>query len=232
MKNLKAVILAGGKGTRLYPIGKEMAKPLLPVKRKPIINYVVELFSNAGIEEMAVLVNETFEEDFIWWKKRFYPNQNILFSVEKEPLGTFGCLWQIKEWLGNNPFFLSNGDDIMKIDISGMASFHNNKNLFGTIALAKVENPKDYGVVLCENGIIQGFLEKPKNPLSNYISAGLYLLSHEIFKYHPGAKFSMIEKDLFPKLAEEKKLAGFKFDGKWFDCGTLSRYGEAIENWD
>ena len=242
ISNYKAVILAGGKGTRLYPITREIPKPLLPVKRKPILNYLVELFYSFGIKDIAILINKDFREDFDWWKKRYYPKNKIKLVEEKKPLGTFGGLWLLKDWLKNNNFFLTNGDEIKKIDLRKMASFHQKLKTPATVALVKVKNPKDYGVAICENGLILKFLEKPSpaqiskkfakgKKSTNYINAGLYLLSPEIFNFHPGPKFSMIEKDLFPKLAKEKKLAGFKFDGKWLDCGTWERYEEALKKW-
>lgn len=232
LSNYKAIILAGGKGTRLYPITYEIPKPLLPVRRKPIINYLVDLFLGEGIKEIAILINEAFGEEFEWWKKRYYSNQKILFLKEKKPLGTLGGLFYLKDWISDNLFFLTNGDELKKIDLKRMAEFHFQKSVLATIALVKVSNPKHYGVVLCENGFVKRFLEKPKEPPSNYINSGIYLLSPEIFKFHPGPRFSMIETDLFPKLAKEKKLAGFKFNGQWLDCGTWGRYKKAIKEWE
>lgn len=228
----KAVILAGGKGTRLYPITYEIPKPLLPVKKRPIINYLVDLFLGQGVEEIAILINKNFEEEFIWWKKRYYPkNNNIFFFKEEKPLGTMGGLFYLKEWLNNQPFFLTNGDELKKIDLKKMAEFHQKFPVLGTIGLVKVSDPQNYGVVICKNGLVEEFIEKPAQPPTNFINSGLYLLSPEIFKYHPGIKFSMIETDLFPKLAKEKKLAGFKFNGKWMDTGTWDRYENALKSW-
>ena len=231
MKKYKAIILAGGKGTRLYPITYEIPKPLLPVKRKPIINYLIDLFLRQEIEDIAVLVNKNFKDEFEWWKKRHYPGKKILIQEEKDYLGTFGGLCNLKNWLSESDFFLTNGDELKEVDLKKMADFHQQKPVLGTIALVKVSNPQDYGVVICKNGIVHEFLEKPKNPPSSYISSGLYLLSQDILKYHPGLKFSMIEKDIFPQLAKEKKLGGFKFKGKWMDCGTFERYEQAIKKW-
>ena len=230
-KSHKAVILAGGKGTRLYPITYETPKPLLPVNKKPIINYLIDLFFSQGINDITVLINKDFQEDFKWWHKRYYPDKRILFVQEKEPLGTFGGLYLLKDWLGNSDFFMTNGDELKEIDLLKMKEFHSQKPGIATVALVKVPNPQDYGVAICEQGMIKRFEEKPQNPSSNYISSGLYLLASEVLKYHPGNKFSMIEKDLFPKLAQEKKLAGFKFQGKWTDCGTWERYSKALNDW-
>lgn len=231
MKSYKAVILAGGKGTRLYPVTYEIPKPLLPVKKKPIINYLVDLFLGNGIKDITVLIDGNFREEFEWWKKRYYPENTINFVEEKEPLGTFGGIWHLREWIGGDSFFLTNGDELKKIDLTKMADFHDQKSVIGTIALVKVPNPQDYGVVLCQDGIVQEFLEKPKNPPSQYINSGLYLFSSEIFKKHPGPKFTMVETDIFPKLAKEKNLAGFEFEGKWMDTGTFARYEKAIREW-
>jgi len=231
LSNLKAVILAGGKGTRLYPITKEIPKPLLPIRGKPIINHLVDLFYLQGIKDIAILINKDFREDFNWWKKRYYPKNKIKIVEEKKPLGTFGGLWLLKDWISNNSFFLANGDELKKINLSKMINFHQKFQRPATIALVKVPNPKDYGVVICQKGIVQEFLEKPKDSPTKYINSGLYLLSPEIFNYHPGPKFLMVEKDLFPKLAKENKLAGFKFNGKWMDTGTWQRYSQALKKW-
>jgi len=247
ISNYKAVILAGGKGTRLYPITKEIPKPLLPVKRKPILNYLIDLFYSYGIKEIAILIDKDFREDFKWWEKRYYLSTGsgqvpkIKLVEEEKPLGTFGGLWLLRNWLKNNQFFLTNGDEIKEINLEKMADFHQRVKTPATVALVKVKNPEDYGVAICEKGIVQEFLEKPspsevlrskiwegKKSTTKYINAGLYLLSPEIFDYHPGLKFSMIEKDILPKLAKEKKLAGFKFNGKWLDCGTWQRYEAAL----
>ncbi len=239
----KAVILAGGKGTRLYPVTKEVSKPLLLVNGKPILSYLIDLFFSQGVKEIGILINKDFKDDFIWWKKRYYSKKKIKFFEEEKPLGTFGGLIFLKNWLKNKPFFLSNGDELKKIDLKRMAEFHHKMKPVATIALVKVPDPQNYGVVLSDKGKVVKFLEKPspaqiskkfsvgKNPSSKYINSGLYLLEPEIFNYHPGPKFLMIEKNIFPKLAKEGNLAGFKFQGKWADCGTWQRYEEAIKKW-
>ncbi len=235
MKNIKAVILAGGKGTRLYPITYEIPKPLLPVRRKPIINYLVDLFFRFGVKDIFILISSEFRDEFVWWRKRHYPKKNIKFIEEKKPLGTFGGLWHLKKEFEKSDFFVSNGDELKKIDLKKMLVFHKEKNLFATIALVKSEKPQDYGVVITDkNGKVKEFLEKPSHPPTNYINSGLYLFSQDVFNYHSGLKFLMIEKDLFPKLAKDGKLAGFKFKGKWSkwtDTGTWQRYEAAIKNW-
>ena len=229
--NYKAVILAGGKGTRLYPLTKEIPKSLLPVKKKPIINYLVDLFYSQNVREVAVLINKEFREEFNWWQKRYYSQNGIKIFEENEPLGTFGGLWFLKDWLSDNLFFMTNGDELKEIDLFKMIDFQEKIKPLATIALVEVPNPQDYGVIVCNSDMVEEFLEKPENPPTKYINSGFYLLSSEIIKNHPGPKFTMIETDIFPKLANEKKLAGFKFNGRWMDCGTWERYAKAQQEW-
>lgn len=227
----KAVILAGGKGTRLYPITKEIPKPLLPVAKKPILNYLVDLFLEYNVNNIALLVNHNFREEFEWWKKRHFPNRKIAIFEEAKPLGTFGGLHFLKDWVGKEHFFVTNGDELKDLDLRKMSEFHLGRKAVGTIALVRVPSPQNYGVVLTRGHFVEAFLEKPENPPSKYINSGLYLLSPEIFAEHPGPKFLMFEKDVFPRLAKEGKLAGFKFCGKWMDCGTWERYEQALKEW-
>lgn len=231
LSNYKALILAGGKGTRLYPVTLEIPKLLLPVGRKPILNYGVDHFLSYGIKDIAILIGEEFAEDFEWWRKRYYAEHNITFFQEKEPLGTFGGLHFARDWIGENPAFLANGDNLTDVNLSAMTEFHNTLHPMVTIALVEVPNPQEYGVVICDSGYVTEFIEKPENPLSNHVNSGWYLLSPEILAAHPGPIFTMVETDIFPKLAHEKKLAGFEFQGRWIDTGTWERYQQAIEEW-
>lgn len=230
---MDAIILAGGKGTRLKPITLEIPKPLLTVKRKPIISYLVDMFWRHGVENIHIVVNHAHEDDFRFWKMRYHSGQNIFFSVENEALGTFGAIMPLKNKISGVSFFVTNGDELKDVNLSELAAHHEKSDYIATIALAKVENPKQYGVAICENGKILEFLEKPENPPSNLISSGLYILDKKIFDYfpHKSLEFAMLEKNLFPQLAKEKNLGGFEFSGKWHDCGTFERWENAINNW-
>ena len=237
---MKAIILAGGKGTRLYPVTLETPKPLLTVKKKPIINYLIEMFIKHGVDEIKIIISKDHIEDYEWWKKRYEKNHeglNVTFEIEREPMGTFGTIaHNLSEWAGTEDFFMTNGDELKVIDLMEMKKLHQKTGADATIALARVHNPKEYGVAVCDGYFIREFLEKPQNPPSNYISSGLYLLSPRVFEHvwddvRKGRKFLMIEKDVFPKIADAGKLAGHKFDGKWFDCGTIQRWEYAINNW-
>lgn len=243
---MKAVILAGGFGTRLRPVTLETPKPLLTVKRKPILNHLLELFSRHAINEPILLIHKDHQEDFKWWRKRYENNlpPKLRIAVEPEPLGTFGGLKELMPDL-QETFILSNGDELKDFHLTNLIKTHReNKNQpVGTIALVAVPNPSDYGVPVLDptltegkygaSGLIREFLEKPKDPPSKFISSGLYVLEPEVFNYADWSKgYLMIEKDIFPKLAAVGKLAGYKVEGgRWFDCGTFERWEQAIKEW-
>ncbi len=233
---MKGVILAGGLGTRLRPVTLETPKPLLTVRRKPILNHLLEFFQNRGIRKSFLLVNNNHKDDYLWWKRRYKNDlpKNLKIYVEPEPLGTFGGLKYLQKEL-KATFILSNGDELKDFDLSRLVEFHKKHPCrpLATIALVQVPNPSDYGVPVMVATAIKTFLEKPKNPLSNYISSGLYVLEPEVFDYADFNKgFLMIEKDIFPKLAKAGKLVGYKVkNGRWFDCGTFTRWEKAIKEW-
>ncbi len=233
---MKVVILAGGFGTRLRPVTLETPKPLLTVKRKPIINHLLELFERHGIDEPILLIHKDHQEDYQWWQKR-YANElpkKLRIETEPEPLGTFGGLKHFTQEL-KETFILSNGDELKDFHLTNLIKAHReNKNKpVGTIALVEVSNPSDYGVPVLSSDKITEFLEKPKNSPSNFISSGLYVLEPAVFDYADWSRgFLMIEKDIFPKLAMAGKLAGYKVqNGRWFDCGTFERWEKAIKEW-
>ncbi|MBI2024706.1 MAG: nucleotidyltransferase family protein [Candidatus Harrisonbacteria bacterium] len=230
---MKAIILAGGLGTRLHPVTLETPKALLTVKRKPIINYLIELFTRHGIKDIAVLANSAQKDDFHWWQKRHKKNLPKTLKIKWEPRlrGTFGGIRELQREL-KEPFILTNGDEIKDFDLEKLLKFHKNHRYqpHATIALVKVPDPRAYGVPVMQGDEIKMFLEKPENPPTKYISSGLYVLEPEVFDYADWKKdFLMIEKDIFPKIAEKRKLIGYKVPkGKWLDCGTLDRWASAI----
>jgi len=230
-------ILAGGKGTRLYPVTKETPKPLLTVHKKPIINYLVDLFfryyPNGAV---LVLISREHENDFNNWRNHYYRDARVLVSSEQYPLGTYGSLIARKEFYGlDEDFFVTNGDELKEVNLKEMFNFwekEKDEKTLGCLALTKVKDIEHYGTVSTRGNKITDFKEKSKKPLSEYINAGLYILNSKIFNpYQEGSEFSMSETDLFPQLARSGNLIGYKFKGQWQDCGTFERWNRAIEMW-
>lgn len=230
---MKGFILAAGEATRLYPLTLEIPKPLLPVGKIPTITYLVDLFLNNDIDDIKINVQKKHLEDFYKWKATYFPRRNIEFLVEEKPSGTFTPLIKIDHNWFSEPIVMTNGDELKELNLKEMIDWHLSKGGLATVGLVEVEDPHMYGVALMEEDFIIEFLEKPQNPPSNYINCGLYVLDPAVKDFHPkNVDFAMLETDLFPKLAAEKKLFGYKLKGRWMDIGTFERWEKAIKNWN
>jgi len=230
---MKGFILAAGNGTRLRPITYEIPKPLLPVGKVPVITHLIDLYLKNGIDDIKINVQKNHLEDFYKWKATYFPREKIELVIEEEPSGTFTPIAKkiSPEWFCE-PIIVSNGDELKEMNLKKMIDWHKKMKAVATIALVKVKNPCSYGVAKLNKNRIEEFIEKPKDPPSPYINSGLYILNPEIREYYPLKKnFAMMETDLFPKLAKEKKLFGYKTRGRWQDVGTFERWEEAILNW-
>lgn len=233
---MKGVILAGGSGTRLRPITYEIPKPLITVKKEPILNHIINFFHKYDVNDISVIISAIHENDFQKWLKYWQPkknNTNTELFVEEKPLGTFGCFPRLKHWLNNGPIIVSNGDHLIDFDLKNLINFHSMKKPEATMALLEVHNPQEYGVPVLEGDKIIDFEYHPENPVSNFISAGVYVLELSILNYHPkDQEYVMIENDIFPKVAKNGTLLGLKLsDCRLYDCGTLERWEKAIKEW-
>jgi len=226
----KALILAGGKGTRMRPFTYEIPKPMIPVQGKPLLQHIIELNRKHGITDITLSIGYLGDriKEYFGNGSRF--GTNISYLEEKEELGTAGCLNMIRDEI-NEPFLMFNGDVLSDIDLTDFISFHEENKSTGTIALTPVDDPSRFGVARLKGSSILEFVEKPKKGKepSKLINAGVYLLEPDVFNYVPKG-FAMMEKDVFPKLAKEGKLTGYSFTGQWFDTGTVEAYENAIKN--
>ena len=226
----KAVLLVGGRGSRLRPLTDKIPKALLEVQSKTITEHLFDLLKKYGIRDGVLCVG--YLKDKI--KEHFGDGTkigvNINYVEENEPLGTAGPLKLAKKYLKDS-FIVSNGDELKNINIPRMFRLHKRKNALATIALTTVDDPSNYGVARLDGSRIVEFVEKPSNPPSNLISAGFYILEPEVIGMIPDG-FSMLEKDVFPKLAKMGRLRGFPFAGQWFDIGNIERYRIAEKKWE
>lgn len=233
---MKAVILAGGLGTRLRPITYEIPKPLLPVKKKPIVNHLVEFLARHGVGEFGILAGRMHEDDFRrWhraWAEELHPSKISIFYEEK-PRGTFGGVELLKDWLGKETFFMTNADDLKDFNLKEMLDLHRREGVLGTIALVEVPDARSKGVPVRQGAKITEFLEKPENPPHNFISSGTYVLEPEVLDHTDFSQEQVsIEKDVFPKLAALGKLAGYEVrNGRFYDCDTLEKWERTIKEW-
>lgn len=226
-----AVLLVGGKGTRLKPITDKIPKALIEINGKTITEHLIDLLKEYGVNNIILSVGYLKEKiiDYFGNGQKF--DIKITYVKEDRPLGTAGPLILAKKYLKES-FIVSNGDELKVIDIEDICNVHKKNNALATIALTKVNDPSHYGVAELNGSHIVRFVEKPKKDEapSNLINAGFYIIEPKVIDLiKPG--FCMLEKDVFPKLAEQGKLLGYHFNGQWFDIGTLERYERAKKEW-
>lgn len=227
---LKAVILAGGFATRLRPLSCARPKTLFPIVNKPLLQWIFEKLAKSNVQEAIMAVN-ALTQFYIKQQKTPKAGLKIKFSVDPtNPLGTAGPIRHAEKFLdGKEPFIVLNGDIFADINYVELARDHEKTGALATIALCKVEDPSRYGVAdLGKKNQIKRFIEKPakdKAP-SNLINAGVYVLNPKILDYIPKGKAVSMEREVFPKLAEESKLFGYMIDGLWMDIGKPEEYLE------
>jgi len=227
----KAVILAGGKGTRLRPLTYEIPKALIPIDGKTITEHLLDLFKKYDINNIILAVGYMREKIKNYYGDGAKFGVNLSYIEEKKPLGTAGPLKLAKDIL-RETFIVSNGDELKDINIAEMYNLHKKSNALATIALTAVEDPSAYGVAKLSRNKITAFIEKPKKEEapSNLINAGFYIIEPAVLNIIPEG-FAMLEKDVFPKLAKSRKLYGYPFKGQWFDTGNFERYEKALKEW-
>ena len=197
---MKALILAGGIGTRLRPLSCTRPKLLFPILNKPLLDWTLENLAESEISEVTLAVKHMAEVFMQRYGKSKY-GIKISYSREKKPMRTGGAIKYAEEIIGHEePFLVLNGDTFTKIDYTTLLKEHREKSAVATIALYRVEDPSRYGTVkLAEESRVKQFVEKAplRQAPSNLINAGVYLLDPEIFKYIPGGRPVSIEREVF-----------------------------------
>lgn len=224
---MKAVIMAGGKGSRLRPLTCNKPKPMVPVLNKPVMEYAVELLCRHKITDIAVTLQYLPDviKDYFGDGARL--GVKLSYFAETTPLGTAGSVKNADGFL-NETFLVISGDGITDYNLSEAIEFHRRKGGIVTLVMAKVQNPLEYGVVMCdENARIIRFLEKPGwgEVFSDTVNTGIYIIEPEIFKYYEKDVFFDFSKDLFPLLLQKGlPMYGYVASGYWSDIGSLEQY--------
>ena len=230
---MKAVLMAGGEGSRLRPLTLQRPKPLVPVVNKPIMEHIVGLLKSHNINDILVTLYYMGDEIQTYFGDGSAWDVNMLYSVEDSPLGTAGAVKLLEKHL-DDTFLIVSGDSMTNIDISAAVEFHKKSRSMATIVLTRVETPLEYGVVIIdEKGRIQRFLEKPGwgEVFSDTVNTGMYIIEPEVLKLmKPGKKYDW-SNDIFPKLlAAGKPIYGAVQEGYWCDIGNLKQYREVHED--
>lgn len=225
---MKALILAGGLGTRLRPLTYNHPKPLLPIANRSHIEHIFDLLSEQSITEVVLLTSymaAAFDETR---KRASRRGIDVQLAVEEEPLGTAGAIKNGESLVGGDSFFVFNGDVLTDVDLGEFHRLHSEAAAEASIMLTPVEDPSAFGVVPTEEtGRVKGFIEKPEpgTAPTNHINAGVYLFEPSVLQRIPPDEVFSTEKTLFPGMVEDDRdLFAFTLGSYWIDIGTPATY--------
>jgi mannose-1-phosphate guanylyltransferase / phosphomannomutase len=227
---VKAVIMAGGEGTRLRPLTSNAPKPMLPIANRPMMEHVIGLLKVHGIDEIVVTVAFLANAIKTYFGDGSEFGVHIEYADEPVPLGTAGSVGNARHLLDER-FLVISGDVITDLDLGRIVEVHEERGALATIGLTPVENPLEFGIVITRpDGSIERFLEKPTwgQVFSDTINTGIYVLEPEIFRFIPEGRSVDFSSDVFPRLLDEGlPLFGAVAEGYWEDVGTLEAYSRA-----
>lgn len=227
---MKAVVMAGGQGTRLRPLTSNQPKPMVPIVNKPCVQHTLELLQRHGIDEVVMTLAFLPKHIRSYFGDGSALGLHIDYSIEEVPAGTAGSVKLAQARL-DSTFLVISGDALTDFDLTAIVAFHRERQALLTIALKSVANPLEFGVVIVDDeGRIQRFLEKPGwgQVFSDTVNTGIYVLEPEVLDYIPTGEPYDFSRDLFPKLFEEdQRLYGRVCDGYWQDVGSLEQYLQA-----
>jgi len=219
---MKAVILVGGFGTRLRPLTLTCPKPLVQFCNKSMVFHQIDALAAVGVTEVVLAVSYQPAELVAAVEEytKAHPSVTITISVEDEPMGTAGPLAVARDKLNDgDPFFVLNSDVVCEFPFKLLLNFHKSHSGEGTILTTPVDDPSKYGVVLAnKDGMIERFVEKPKDYVGNQINAGIYIFDPKILDRIP-LKPTSIEREIFPKVAADNSLYAMRLPGFWMDVG-------------
>lgn len=224
---MKAVIMAGGEGSRLRPLTCDIPKPMARLCGRPILEYILDLLNDHGIDMAAVTLRYLPHVIIDHFKNEKYRNVKLKFIVEDEPLGTAGSVKHAAADFGED-FLVISGDALCDIDLTEAFTFHKQSNSDATLVVTRVMDPREYGLVSFDrDGVITGFLEKPgwNQAHTNAANTGIYILSPSCLELIPDNKQFDFARDLFPKmLSVGMKLSAFETKDYWCDIGDIISY--------
>lgn len=223
--------MAGGEGSRLRPLTSRRPKPLAPVAGKPVAEHIIDLLRRHGFTEIVATLHYLADEIETYFGDGSALGVRMHYVVEDTPLGTAGAVKLAHEHLASEPFLIISGDALTDVDLSALVRHHQERGNDVTIALQRVTNPLEFGVVVTdENERIVRFLEKPSwgEVFSDTINTGIYVLQPEILDRMTRGRVYDWSKDLFPEMLRDgAKLGGYVIDAYWTDIGNLEQYQQA-----
>ncbi len=225
---MEAIILAGGKGTRLKPYTTSFPKPLMPIGDKPILEIVINKLRDSGINKITITVGHLAELIQAYFGNGEKFGVKISYSKEEKPLGTAGPINLIKKSISDS-FILMNGDVLTDINLESLLKSHHENNSLATIALSKRNVFIDFGVIETDEvGFLSKWIEKPT--IDYLVSTGIYVLSPKSLEYLPEG-FSNLPDLIMSMINNNEKVSTFIHEGSWLDIGREEDYIEACNRY-
>jgi mannose-1-phosphate guanylyltransferase / phosphomannomutase len=227
---MKAVVMAGGEGTRLRPLTSNQPKPMVPIVGKPCMEHILELLRRHGFEDVIVTVAFLPQAIRSYFGDGEALGMHVEYSVEDAPMGTAGS---VRMALGklDETFLVISGDALCDFDLTQLVNFHRERGASVTIGLKSVPNPLEFGIVVTDGeGRVERFLEKPSwsQVFSDTINTGVYVIEPEALRHVPPDRPYDFSKELFPLLLEMgRPIYGHVLEGYWQDIGNLDQYRQA-----
>jgi mannose-1-phosphate guanylyltransferase/phosphomannomutase len=224
---VKAVIMAGGEGTRLRPLTSNVPKPMMPLVNEPMMEHIVRLLKQHGFDEIVVTVAFLANHIRAYFGDGSDHGVRMVYATEETPLGTAGSVRNAMDELDER-FLVISGDVLTDVDLSAIVQAHDERKALATIGLVRVEDPLEFGIVITrEDGSIERFLEKPSwgQVFSDTINSGIFVLEPEIFDHIAPDRPVDFSSEVFPALLDQGlPLYGSVAEGYWEDVGTLDAY--------
>ena len=229
---MKAVVMAGGEGSRLRPLTLGRPKPMLPVVNRPVLGHILHLLKQHGITDVVMTLQYLAAQIQDYYGDGKTLGMNIEYVVEEAPLGTAGSVKNAEALLvDHEPFLVISGDALTDFDLTALIRYHRDRGAALTMALYRVPDPLEYGVInIHEDGRVAHFLEKPSwgGVTSDTVNTGIYILQPEVLARIPSGERVDWSQDVFPgMLTRGEALYGYVAAGYWCDIGTLGEYYRA-----
>lgn len=229
ISGLKAVILAGGKGTRLAPYTKILPKPLMPIGDMSVLEVLIRQIVREGVQEVILTVGHLAELLQAFFNDGKQYGCKIRYSFEPEPLGTAGPLALVGEL--TDTFLVLNGDVLTTLKVGDLVRFHKEQGAIATIAMHRRQVKVDLGVIQCNGGSeVVGYIEKPVYDYS--VSMGMYVFEPAVLDYITPGKYLDFPNLVHKLLGAGERVVGYPFDGYWQDLGRQDDYEQAAADFE
>ncbi|MBD3299975.1 MAG: NTP transferase domain-containing protein [Candidatus Moranbacteria bacterium] len=232
-KDVKVLILTGGKTIRLEALKQKTPKALAPIHKKALLEYTLERLAKAGLKNIIISTGKSAEGIKRYFKDGARFGVHLTYLADKqEKAGNVRPLIEARKYLDKSTFIVIHGDVLADIDYLEILNYHKQNKGFATMALTSIASPAKWGVAYLQGNKILSFKEKPRQKVSSHlINAGIYVFNQRIFDYLK-PEYKNLSREVMPLIVREGNLFGYSFKGKWYDVASEESYKRAVKGWE